>query len=217
MEMSDRDSKPGGGARAIGKVLMVLGVLVLVTGLAVYLGIGAQLKAERIPINGDTPFMNSVFGSGEGETPKEVRGPLGAIAQAEGIKAHTENIPGSFGFAEYNGLTAGEIAHIRSAKDYNGAGNDQTDSKMTALWNMMNTSSFLRSSLMLSAMAFGVAALVAGLGLVVFLAGLGLLSAGRGLAAQRPSMRQVTEVVTGGGDPVLVNTSPPAGGSLGEN
>jgi hypothetical protein len=155
----------------------------VLAGAAVWFGVSGQLKAEKIPINGDTPFMNSVFGSAEGSTPKEVKGPLGAMAQAEGIKKHTPGLPSSFGFPELDGKTAGEIAHIRSAKEYKGAGTAEVDAKMTALWNMMNTSSFLRSSLLLSAMAFGVALLVLGIGVVVALAGLGLLTTGKELAA----------------------------------
>ncbi|MDR2566195.1 MAG: hypothetical protein LBC97_09115 [Bifidobacteriaceae bacterium] len=207
--MSNSQLDAGRGVRGIGRILMILGILVFAAGVATYIAVGAQLKAEKIPINGDTPFMNSVFGSGEGETPKEVGGPLGAIAQAEGIKMHTENMPGNYGFEDLNGRTAGEIAHIRSAKEYAGAGGEEADAKMTALWNMMNTSSFLRSSLMLSAMAFGVALLVAGVGVVVLLVGWGLLKAGRGLGDQRPNIGQVTEVVTSPAAPVLMEPAEP--------
>jgi hypothetical protein len=182
--MSKNTAKPGGAARLIGRILMIIGVLVLAAGLATWFGVGSALKAEKIPINGDTPFMNSAFGAAEGQAAKEVKGPLGALSQAEGIKMHTENMPGNYGFEQYNGLTAGEIAHIRSAKEYPGAGAEEADAKMTALWNMMNTSSFLRSSLMLSAMAFGVALLVMGIGVVVVLAGAGIASAAKAVAAE---------------------------------
>ncbi|MDR3107551.1 MAG: hypothetical protein LBU05_05065 [Bifidobacteriaceae bacterium] len=200
--MSNSQLNLGRGVRGIGRILMILGVVVFIAGVATYVGVSVQLKAEKVPINGDTPFMNSVFGSAEGKAPKEVAGPLGAIAQAEAIKAHTVEMPGSFGFEQYNGRTAGEIAHIRSAKEYPGAGTEAADAKMTALWNMMNTSCFLRSSLMLSALACGVALLVIGVGLTVFLAGWGLLKTGHELANPRPVMSQVTEVVTQPAGPV---------------
>ncbi|MDR1634334.1 MAG: hypothetical protein LBS27_05325 [Bifidobacteriaceae bacterium] len=185
--MSKSQVNPGRGVRGIGRILTVLGIVVLAVGVAVYAAVAAQLDAEKIPINGDTPFMNSVFGSAEGATPKEVKGPLGAIAQSEGIKMHTEKMPGSYGFEDLNGSTAAQIAHVRSTKDYPGAGTEEADAKMTALWNMMNTSSFLRSSLLLSAMAFGVSLLVAGIGLVVLLTGLGLLWVGKQLGDQAPA------------------------------
>jgi hypothetical protein len=207
--MSNGQFDSGSGVRGIGRILMILGVLVLLAGVATYLGVAAQLKAEKIPINGDTPFMNSVFGSAEGQTAKEVKGPLGALAQADGIKKHTKELPGGYGFAQYNGQTAGEIAHIRTAKEYPGAGTEEADAKMTALWNMMNTSSFLRASLLLSAMAFGVSLLVMGVGLVVFLTGWGLLKAGHGLGDQRPAIGQVTEVVTPPTAPVVVTAGSP--------
>ncbi|MDR1188905.1 MAG: hypothetical protein LBK95_15905 [Bifidobacteriaceae bacterium] len=203
----------GRGVRGIGRILMVLGVLVLAAGVVTYVAVGAQLKAEKISVSGDTPFMSSVFGSSDGETPKAVKGPLSAMAQAEAIKAHTAHTPEGFGFEKYNGSTAAEIAHVRQVKDYPGAGTDEADAKMTALWNMMNTSSFLRSALMLSAMAFGVALLVAGVGVVVFLTGLALVKAGHGLDDQRPMIGQVTEVVTPSPSPVVVNAPVEAGTS----
>ncbi|MDR3106790.1 MAG: hypothetical protein LBU05_01125 [Bifidobacteriaceae bacterium] len=206
--MYGSQSNAGRGVRGIGRILMILGVLVFVVGAATYIGVGVQLKAEKIPISGDTPFMNSVFGSEEGETPKEVAGPLGAIAQVAVIQSHTEHLPGSYGFEDYNGYTAAEIAHIRSAKEYPGAGGEDADAKFTALWNMMNTSSFLRSSLMLCVLAFGLALLIAGLGVVVFLTGLGLLKAGRGLPGQSPAIGQVAEVVAPAAAPVVVATAP---------
>jgi hypothetical protein len=169
----------GGTIRVIGRILAVLGVLVLAAGVATWFGVRAALVAENIEVSGDTPFMSSAFGAGEGEAPQAVDGPLSALAQAEAIKAHTAHTPGGFGFEELDGATAAEIAHARQAKDYPGAGAKEADARMDALWGMMNTASFLRSSLMLSALAFGVALLVSGIGVTITLAGLALLSAGK--------------------------------------
>jgi hypothetical protein len=157
--------------RVVGAIVIALGLVMMVSGIAAYATVGAQLSAERINISGDTPFLASLYGTKEGAQPKQVRSPLGAFSQAEVIKKHSVNMPENFGFPELNGKTAAQIAAIRSAKDYDTAKEDQ----MNALWSMMNTGSFLRTSLMVSALAFGVALLVIAAGLVSMLSGWGLM------------------------------------------
>jgi hypothetical protein len=166
---------PGKPVGIIGRVLVVLGALMMVVGLFMTIFVSAQLSSEKISISGDTPFMSAIYGSKEGETPKMIKGPLGAYAQSEVIKMHTQGMPEGFGFPEYNGMTAAQIAQHRSAGDYPGADTEEGKAKMDALWNMMNISSFLRSSLLLSAMASGVGILIIGVGVVTLLGGWALV------------------------------------------
>jgi hypothetical protein len=102
-----------------------------------------------------------------------VEGPLTAYSEAMVIKEHALDIGG--------GKTYAELPQDDPARD------------------TVMTASFLRASLFTSVVAFGVAALVAGLGLLFILLGLALL----GILSRLPAVQTAT------GPPVVEETVPP--------
>ena len=90
-----------------------------------------------------------------------VEGPFTAYAEATVIKAHTAEISGGKTYAEM----------------------DREDPNRATVMD----ASFLRASLFTSVVAFGVAALVAGLGLLFILIGVALLALDKRLAATSPA------------------------------
>ena len=104
-----------------------------------------------------------------------VEGPLTAYSQAMVIKEHALDIGG--------GKTYAELPQDDPTRD------------------TVMTASFLRASLFTSVVAFGVAALVAGLGLLFILLGLALL----GILARLPAVQMAST-----GPPVLEEPLPPA-------
>ena len=106
---------------------------------------------------------------------KSVEGPLTAYSQAMVIKEHALEIGG--------GKTYAELPQDDPARD------------------TVMTASFLRTSLFTSVVAFGVAALVAGLGLLFILLGLALL----GILGRLPAVQAAST-----GPPVAEHTVPSA-------
>ena len=105
---------------------------------------------------------------------KDVEGPLTAYSQAMVIKEHALEIGG--------GKTYAELPQDDPTRD------------------TVMTASFLRGSLFTSVVAFGVAALVAGLGLLFILLGLALL----GILGRLPAVQTAST-----GPPVVEETVPP--------
>jgi hypothetical protein len=104
-----------------------------------------------------------------------VEGPLTAYSQAMVIKEHALDIGG--------GKTYAELPQDDPARD------------------TVMTASFLRASLFTSVVAFGVAALVAGLGLLFILLGFALL----GILGRLPAVQSAST-----GPPVVEEAAPPA-------
>ena len=123
------------GVRTIGLVSLIAGLLMIVTGGAIYATVSAQLASQNITVAEDAPFL-------AGDV---VDGPFSALAQAEIIEQHALDATGGQTFAEM----------------------DREDPlRETAL-----NGSLLRASLFTSVMAFGVSALVMGLGVLFGLMG----------------------------------------------
>ncbi len=106
----------------------------------------------------------------------EVKGPLTAYSQAEVIKDHALEIG--------NGKTYAQLPHDDPKRE------------------TVMTASFLRASLFTSVVAFGVAALVAGLGIMFILIGLALLAI---LQRLEPGAADTTQNVS----PALASTANP--------
>lgn len=122
-------------AASVGSI--VLGVLLLLGGVATWLLVSSTLKDQKITTADDACLAG-----------KTVAGPFTAYCEAKVIEKHT--------LESTEGLTYAEL--------------DREDPRReTAL-----TSSFLQSSLFTSVVAFGVAAMAAGMGLLFVLIGLGM-------------------------------------------
>lgn len=137
-----------------GIVSLVLGILFTLTGGVVWGVVVSQLSAEKITVPNDAKFMQGAA----------VSGPLSALAQADIINTHA--LKGS------NGMTYSELgAAATAAKN---AGDTAKADELTKQRATVMNGSFLRASLFTSVLAFGVSALVMGLGVVLALAGLAI-------------------------------------------
>jgi hypothetical protein len=122
-------------AASVGSI--VLGVLLLLGGVATWLLVSSTLRDQKITTADDACLAG-----------KTVAGPFTAYCEAKVIEKHT--------LESTEGLTYAEL--------------DREDPRReTAL-----TSSFLQSSLFTSVVAFGVAAMAAGMGVLFVLIGLGM-------------------------------------------
>lgn len=134
--------------KAVGIGSLVLGILFVVAGIATWTIVSSQLKEENITISNDgtAPFLGG----------EQVKGPFSAYAQTEVIKAHAA--AGAEGtYAELGGM-------IRAERD---AGNDERADELQAQRDNMMNASFLRASLFTSVLAYGVSAMVIGLGVLL--------------------------------------------------
>jgi hypothetical protein len=121
--------------RIAATISIVLGVIAVVLGVAVYVLVHNELADQKITVSDDAPFL-----AGD-----EVDGPFSAYAEAMAINDHALEAGG--------GLTYAELP--------------QDDPKRDTVM----TADFLQASLFTSVVAFGVAALVAALGVVLILFG----------------------------------------------
>ena len=115
---------------------IVIGVVAIVIGVAVYLMVHFELADQKITVSEDASFL-----AGD-----EVDGPFSAYAEAMAINEHA--------LKAGNGLTYAEIPQDDPARE------------------TVMTADFLQASLFTSVVAFGVAALVIALGVVMVLFGL---------------------------------------------
>ena len=122
--------------------------------------VGSQLQAEKITVPGDSQFMGGALAG------KPVAGPFTAYAQADAINMHAMKASDGKTYAELGALAteAKEAGDTAKAEEYQ------------AQRNTVMNGSFLRASLFSSVIAYGVAALVIGLGLIVGLIGWALTS-----------------------------------------
>ena len=153
--------------RLVGVVSMVVGAAMVVGGVATWVTASEQLKAEKITVPGDAPFLAGA----------QVAGPFTAFAQAETIKKHAAAATDGKSFAELGAL----------ASEAKAAGNDELAAQYNDKRATAQTASFLRASLMTSVIAFGVSGLVVGLGALSGLTGWALLRLGK-----QPQPQQAT-------------------------
>ena len=132
--------KGRGGARVAGIIGIVIGALMVIGGVAAWIGVTIQLSEENITVSDDAAFMQGA----------QVTDPLSAWAQAEVIQKHTLELTGGKTYAEL----------------------DQDD----PLRETAATASYLRTSLFTSIVAFGVALLAAGTGVIAIIYGWSLLA-----------------------------------------
>jgi len=140
---TEQPRRGGGGSRFAGIVGIIVGALMVVGGIAAWIGVTVQLSEENITVAEDAAFLQGA----------PVTDPLTAWAQAEVIQKHTLELTGGQTYAEL----------------------DQDD----PLRETAATASYLRTSLFTSIVAFGVALLAAGTGVIAILYGWSLLALGR--------------------------------------
>jgi hypothetical protein len=140
------------------KGVRTIGIIVAVLGL-VFLVAGVATYAVVSSTLADEQI--TVSDDADWFAGKDVKGPFTAYSQADVIAQHAEEIGG--------GKTYAELA--------------QDDPNRATVMN----ASFLRASLFTSVVAFGVAAFVAVMGVVLMLLGWALLRVGRGATSTEPS------------------------------
>lgn len=172
----------------------ILGVVMLIAGLAVYIFASGYLKDERITVAGDAASFAG----------KQVAGPFTAFAQADIINHHAladakvetldpaisnpEEFAKELGNKTYAEL--GDIANKYKAEAANGDAEAQAkaDAATAKRATVMN-GSFLRASLFTSVVSFGVAVLVMGVGVLFSIVGYAIVKLSDGPAVE-------TETVT---------------------
>lgn len=141
-----------GLVRFAGFFLTAIGAIFLISGIGTWFMASNQLKAEKIVVADDA----------DSNAGAEVAGPFTAMSQANVVAKHVEAATG--------GKTMVELkAEQRAAQE---AGDTEKAEELEQLATMAETGSFTRASLITSVIAFGVAALVAGLGVVQIVTGL---------------------------------------------
>lgn len=146
--------------KIVGIVSIIAGIVMIVAGALTWGMVTSQLQAEKITVPGDSALMGGAFAG------KPVGGPLTAYAQADAINMHAMKAS--------EGLTYAELgAKATEAKE---AGDEALAEEYQTKRNTVMNGSFLRASLFSSVIAYGVAALVVGLGLIIGFIGWALTS-----------------------------------------
>lgn len=132
--------------------LIIAALLFVAAGTATWIMVTNQLKAEEITIPDDARWF-----AGE-----EVGGPLTAYSQADIINTHA--------LAGTEGRTYAELGTLQ--REAIEEGDEELAAELTEQRNSIMNASFLRSSLFSSVIAYGVSALVIGLGAIMLLLGI---------------------------------------------
>jgi len=154
----------------IGVLIVIAGVLMIAAGGVTWALVTSQLKAEHIEVAAITPKNPGSLAG------KPVAGPFTAYAQANAINEHTLEGSGGRTYAQI-----GDDANALKAKlAKDGLSKEEVakNPDVVALSAARDTSvkgSFLRASLFTSVVAYGVAALVIGLGVLFALIGFALM------------------------------------------
>jgi ABC-type sugar transport system permease subunit len=160
--------------KLIGMLTIIAGVLMIVAGGATWFMVTTQLKAEHITVAAVTDKNPGRLAG------KPVAGPFTAYAQADAINHHALEGANNRTYAQLgddanalkaklaaSGLSKGEVAKNPDVL------------ALAATRDSTMNGSFLRASLFTSVVAFGVAVLVMGLGLLFALLGLALTKVSR--------------------------------------
>lgn len=156
-------------AKLFGLLTIIAGVIFVVAGGVTWGAVASNLKAEQIYVSDDA----DAFAGQLVDTPWE------AFSQAAIINHHAMGITGDKTYAELGA----DISALQAQLAEDGASEDEIaeDADVLALQGQRTTvmnASFLRASLFTSVVAFGVAALVVGLGIVFLIVGWALRSLG---------------------------------------
>lgn len=147
--------------KVLGVILLVFGILFIAAGATTWGMVGSQLKDENITIPGDARWFAG----------QEVRGPLTAYAQADIINTHA-----------LDGTDGRTYAELGAAMNEVEPGTPEHE-ELQAQRNSIMNASFLRASLFTSVLAYGVSALVIGLGVVFVVVAWGMRRIGYAIIA----------------------------------
>ncbi|RMB58982.1 aromatic ring-opening dioxygenase LigA [Tessaracoccus antarcticus] len=137
--------------KVVGMLSLIAGIIMIVAGGITYGAVSQQLAAENIVVPDDAAFLGG----------DKVDGPFSAYAQADIINHHALEASEGKTYAELGALSGAAKA----------AGDQELADKYQGQRDTVMTASFLRASLFTSVLAFGVAALVIGLGVMFGLIG----------------------------------------------
>lgn len=157
------------GARIIALLSIIAGVVLIVAGGITWGTVTSQLKDEKIEVAAVTEDNPGSLAG------KLVQGPFTAFAQADAIKEHALTTTKGLTFAELGDAIKAKKAELKAAGKSDADIAKDTD--VLALNGQRTTSmngSFMRSSLFTSVVAYGIAALVMGLGILFILVGYAL-------------------------------------------
>ena len=165
--MSSTSNKP---VKFIGLFTVIAGILMIVAGGVTWGLVQTQLKAEHITVAAITPENPGRLAK------KDVAGPFTAYAQANAINEHAlEGAQGkTYAQIGKDATALKDKLKASGASDADIATNADVMALAATRTNTMN-GSFLRASLFTSVVAFGVAALVIGLGVLFLLLGFALM------------------------------------------
>ena len=138
-------------AKVTGIVAIVAGIIFILAGGVTWGLITSNLNEQKITVAEDSPMLPG----------DDVNGPFSAFAQAQIINTHAESLTGGKTYAELGG-------DVAAAEE---AGDTALAEELQGQRNTVMNASFLRASLFTSVVAYGVAALVVGLGVVLALVG----------------------------------------------
>lgn len=138
--------------RLAGLISIIAGIVFIIAGTATWILVTSELSAQRITVSDDAPFL-----AGD-----HVNGPFSAYAEAEVIDMHASDATEGRTYAELGAL-------VREAQANNDT--ELAEELQQQRTTVMNAS-FLRASLFTSVVAYGVSALVIGLGILLVLQGL---------------------------------------------
>ncbi len=159
-------TKSNGAVRVIALLTMIAGLIFVIAGGATWAMVASQLKEEQITVAAVTAAdPGSLAG-------KLVQDPFTAYAQANAIKHHSLTAGGGLTYAQLGDAINAQKAKL--TKDGVSAADQAKDATVLKLTGERTTAmngSFLRASLFTSVVAFGIAALVMGLGVLFILIG----------------------------------------------
>ena len=166
----------------------ILGVLMVIIGVSVYAFASSQLSSQRITVEAVTDDNPGFFYN------DPVRGPFTAMAQASAIRQHADAATGDKTFGELPNVATSDGKTYRSDVTMDNTTDGQThkagdalsatDAKTYAARATAQQASFLEASLFVSVIAFGVGALIVGLGLTFIVVSLALVSTVKRLTPQ---------------------------------
>lgn len=142
--------------KVVGMISLIAGLLLIIGGAITYGTVSQQLADEKIVVPDDAAFL-----AGD-----DVNGPFSAYAQADIISTHA--------LAASEGKTYAELGEL--AGKATADGDEELAAQYQGQRDTVMQASFLRASLFTSVLAFGVAAMVIGLGVMFGLLGWALMS-----------------------------------------
>jgi hypothetical protein len=168
-------------ATTAGVVALIVGLVFILAGVAVWILVSTQLSAQKITVGEDVGEAVPALSWTEGRT---VADPFTAYAQAEIIDMHATAIADGNTYAELGAL-------VSEAED---AGDDERAEELQTQRTTVMNASFLRASLFTSVVSYGVAAMAVVIGLLSVLGGLGLRQVAAAVRATVPRSARESEV-----------------------